>query len=76
MAISWEEYNKRTSKHQKDNEKKQQITRYPEMCDCCGHSSYNIQRKAYYSRGGTRYVLRYCENCNPDVYWSLMYWQL
>ena len=74
--ISWAEYNAQQRKVQAKVEQKKQERKgylyYSEMCDVCGHNSLNIKRKSYLSKSGVIYIMRYCENCNPDVRWMQM----
>lgn len=71
--ISWAEYNEKQKHAQyrinQRQQEKDNALYVMEMCDCCGHNSDEINRRSYFSKSGMKYVIRYCPNCNPDMYW-------
>lgn len=73
--ISWAEYNDQQRHLQSKLDRRKNDEKdayYSEMCDVCGSNSFNIRRKAYVSKSGMTYVIRYCEYCNPDYRWNFL----
>jgi len=51
------------------NVAKSEPPKVTEMCDVCckNYFTENIRRVVYFSKTGTRYVIRCCPFCNPET---------
>lgn len=66
----WKGFSDTWKKEEEEKRKREEFFFFSEMCDCCGRNSLNIKRAAFFSKSGMLYVIRYCENCKPEIRWA------
>jgi len=66
----WKGFSDTWKKEEEEKRRREEFLFLSEMCDCCGQNSLNIKRASFISKSGMIYVIRYCENCNPEIKWA------